>query len=229
MGIFKRLSDIVSANFNDLVEEYEDPEKMLRQAIREMESAINNARPDVARAMANTKTLGKELASNEAECKAWAARAQRAVDAGDDDLARKAICRKLEYDKIAAALRDQQEAAEEASGTLRRQLEGMQAKLKEAERRLGTLTARKKAADVRVKMAQSQSAFNAQLDQDAFDKFDRLSRKVERAEAEAEAMAELARSDSSDRQDEFNAPCATDVAIEAELLQLKRQLQITEG
>lgn len=59
MGLFKRISDIVSANLNDMVERFEDPEQMLRQAIREMEEAIGRAKPDVARAMANEKTLAK--------------------------------------------------------------------------------------------------------------------------------------------------------------------------
>lgn len=221
MGIFKRISDIVSANLNDLVESYEDPEKMLRQAVREMEEAIRNAKPDVAKAMANEKTIAKELASNEAQCETWAKRAETAVGAGDDDLARKALTRKKEYEKIVAALKDQQEAATEASQTLRRQLEAMQAKLKEAERRLGTLVARKKAAEVRTKMAESQAALGANLDRDAFDKFERLTKKVEMAEAEAEAMSELARSGrDADAAEELSAE---DLDIEAELAALKKK------
>ena len=165
---------------------------MLRQAIREMEEAINTAKPEVAKVMASEKTIAKELASNDAQVTAWTHRAETAVEAGDDDLARKAITRKKEYEKIAAALRDQHEAAGEASQTLRRQLEAMQAKLKDAQRRLGTLTARQKAAQVRAKVAQSQAGLTPELDQDAFNKFDRLARKVEMAEAEAEAFAELA-------------------------------------
>ena len=73
--------------------------------------------------------------------------------AGDDDLARKALVRKKEAETVAAALRDQQQATADASQTLRRQLEAMQAKLADAERRLGTLAARKRAADVPARMA----------------------------------------------------------------------------
>ncbi|NLF69076.1 MAG: phage shock protein A [Candidatus Anammoximicrobium sp.] len=226
MGLFKRISDIISANFNDMVEGYEDPEKMLRQAIREMEDAIATAKPDVVRAMASEKNVAKELASNEAQVTVWTDRAETAVKAGDDDLARKAITRKREYEKIAAALRDQHEAAVEASQTLRRQLEAMQAKLKDAQRRLGTLTARQKAAQVRAKAAQSQAGLTPELKQDAFDKFDRLARKVEMAEAEAEAFSELAR---NERQAE---DVADDIEssgefsdTEAELLELKKKLK----
>ena len=219
MGIFQRISDIVTANFNEMVEKYEDPEKMLRQAVREMEDAIRSAKPDVAKAMASEKTIAKELASNEAQCDLWAKRAETAVGAGDDELARKALTRKREYEKIVAALKDQHEAATEASQTLRRQLEAMQSKQKEAERRLGTLVARKKAAEVRTKMAESQAALGANLDRDAFDKFDRMSKKVEMAEAEAEAMSELARSGRDIDQPEDLS--GEDLDIEAELAALK--------
>ena len=227
MGIFKRISDIVSANFTDLVEEYEDPEKMLKQAIREMEAAIGKAKPDVVRTMANEKTAAKELASNEAQVAAWAQRAEKAVEVGDDDLARKAITRKKEYEKVVAALRDQQQAMAEASQTLRRQLEAMQAKLKDAQRRLGTLTARQKAAQVRAKAAQTQVGVTPELDRDAFDKFDRMARKVEMAEAEAEALTELARSERAGAatNENMGEPVAEDLDTEAELLELKKKAQ----
>lgn len=90
MGIFKRMQDIISANLNDMVEDFEDPELMLRQAIREMEEAINKAKPDVAKAMANQKTTAKELANNEKQVEVWGERASLAVSEGDDALARKA-------------------------------------------------------------------------------------------------------------------------------------------
>lgn len=224
MGIFKRISDIISANFNELAEGYENPELMLKQAIREMEEAIHQAKPDVARTMANEKTIAKELAANGAQVEIWAKRATESVAAGDDDLARKALVRKLEYEKIVVALRDQHAAAADASQMLRHQLEAMQAKLKDAQRRLGTLTARQKAADARTRMAQAQVGLKSDLDQDAFDKFDRLSRRVERAEAEAEAFAELARSERSSEDPTPSLETSDDNSeIEAELKKLKAQ------
>ena len=67
MSIFKRISDIITANLNDMMESYEDPEQMLRQATREMEDAIAEAKPSVAKAMAHEKRISKQLASNEKE------------------------------------------------------------------------------------------------------------------------------------------------------------------
>jgi phage shock protein A len=228
MSIFKRIQDIISANLNDLVEGYENPEQMLRQAIREMEYAIHRVRPDVARAMANEKAIAKELAANEAQAKTWDSRAVAAVQAGDEPLARKALQRKLEYERIAAALKDQCAAAQESSQMLRRQLAAVEAKLADAQRRLCTLVALSRAADIRVKMANADVA--VQFDHhNAFAKFDRLTRKVERAEAEADAMAELARSSKpADDGVESEFVVTANVEIDAELAALKERVHSSQ-
>jgi phage shock protein A len=227
MNLFKRISDIISANLNDMVEGYENPEQMLRQAIREMEDAIRKARPDVAKAMANEKTVAMELAANEAQKNTWETRASTAVEAGDDALARKALERKMEYEKIVAALKDQQVASQEASQTLRRQLEAMEAKLADAQRRLSTLVARNRAAEIRTKIATAEVG-GLETDDDAFSKFDRLSKKVEMAEAEAEAMAELARgrkpADGSSAEEATEQESAN-LEVDAELAALKQRLK----
>ena len=192
MGLFQRISDIISANFNEMAERYEDPEKMLKQAIREMECSIRDATQETARAMATEKRLVRELAHNQSESRQWQSRAEVAVESGDDDLARKALGRKQEHDKLAVAIEDQLGASSAASRTLRHQLDGMQAKLSEARRNLGTLVARKKAAEVRKKVYSGLNDISkTEVDESAFDKFERLRERVEQAEAEAEALAEL--------------------------------------
>lgn len=223
MGIFKRVSDIVSANLNDMVEGFENPARMLAQAVREMELAIDSSKPAVAKAMANEKLVCRELEANERQMDAWQQRAIAAVNAGDDDLARKALARKREYDKVVVALRDQHEAAHEATQVLRHQFEAMQAKLADAKRRLGTLTARKKAADARSKASEHRVA---NLNQNPFDKFDRLQERVERAEAEAEAMSDLAKCRKElERVGEVTDPIEENVELEAELAVLKEEVE----
>jgi phage shock protein A len=106
MGIFKRISDILSANFNDMVENWEEPEIMLKQAIREMETTIEESNRSVAKAMASEKLVGKELLENQRQAKEWQARAETDVAAGDDNLARKAMARKQENEKVTAARLD---------------------------------------------------------------------------------------------------------------------------
>ncbi|HEY1602191.1 MAG TPA: PspA/IM30 family protein [Pirellulales bacterium] len=221
MGLFKRVSDILSANLNDMVEKYEDPEKMLKQAVREMETSIETSRRDVAKALASDKIVAKELADNEHKASQWQQRAESAVEAGDEKLARQALGRKQEYEKLAAALRDQHSAAVESSATLRRQLEGMQAKLADAKRQLGTLSARKKAADVRAKL--SLGTASPELNHDAFAKFDRMREKVEMAEAEADALRELA---SESVQEEISLEQeSSNLEIDSELRELQKKFK----
>lgn len=225
MGLFRRISDIISANLGELAEQYEDPEKMLKQAIREMEQSIEQATQETAKTIASEKRLSKELTKNEQEATRWQERARQAVDSGDDELARKALNRKLEHQKLATALRDQLTAVTEASTTLRHQLDGMKAKLAEAKRNLATLTARKRAADVRKKAATvSDEDFSSDLNDEAFRKFERMREKVEMAEAEAEALEELRgseRSSGPEHADELEL--RSNQTIEAELAELKRQ------
>ena len=192
MGLFKRISDIMTANLNEMAESFEDPEKMLRQAIREMEQSIGNATTETAKLLASAKLLARELSNNRQQADDWQKKAEKAVAAGDDGLAHKALSRKQEHQKLVTALQDQFTAAQDASRTLNHQLEGMQAKLAEAKRTLSTLAARQRAADFKKKMATSTLTIDAGgAGDDTFAKFERVREKVERAEAEAEAFAEL--------------------------------------
>ena len=191
MGVFRRISDIISANLNELTEGLEDPEKMLKQAIREMEETIAEVTNQTAKAMANETTLSRELERNRAQQRQWQERAEHAVTSGDDELARKALTRKNEHERLVTALEDQLRAAQEAGASLRRQLAAMKAKLAEARRNLATLSARQRAADFRKKMERRAVGVTSEIDDSAFAKFDRMKAKVEQAEAEAEALAEL--------------------------------------
>ena len=133
MGLFQRISDIISANLNDMTEGFEDPERMLKQAVREMEDSIAEATQETAKALANSKILAKELAANEQQAADWQKKAEQAVAAGDDNLARKALARKAEHQKLVTALQDQLNVTQDSCRTLKNQLEGMQAKLAEVE------------------------------------------------------------------------------------------------
>lgn len=224
MGVFQRIADIISANLNDLTDQFEDPEAMLRQAIREMETSINEVTGETAKAMANEKLLVRELDRNRQQAAEWQGRATKAVDAGDDDLARKALSRKKEHDQLVAALQDQLDSAREASGVLHRQLDAMKAKLAEAKRSYATLAARKRAADFRKRMDAQAVCVPSETECDAFAKFERLKSKVAQAEAEAEAMAELRRSEcgESPLEEDFEQE-AKDRDVEEELAELKRK------
>jgi phage shock protein A len=226
MGIFKRLQDIISANLNELVDGMENPEAMLRQAVDEMEIAIGESKREVAKAMANEKLVQRDLEANRQLVRDWQARAEKAVQARDDALARMALGKKQEYAGIVSALEEQSTSAAETTVLLRQQLEAMQNKLGEAKLRLGTLSARLKAAEVRTKVHAAGS--DIQLDQSAFQKFDRMKAKVERAEAEAEAMRDLDRSLASGGSPApMSAPASRpESGLDAELDALKRKLNV---
>ena len=224
MGVFKRISDIISANLNDLTEGFEDPERMLKQAVREMEETIAEVTNQTAKAMANETTLSRELERNQVQQQQWQGRAEKAVEEGNDDLARKALARKNEHEKLVAALKDQLEAAQEASTSLRCQLAGMKAKLAEGKRNLATLSARKRAADFRKKMDTQAAGVASDVDDSAFAKFDRMKAKVEQAEAEAAAMAELRGMEAGGTAEDVEAP-EEDLDVSAELAELKRKLR----
>ena len=225
MGLFKKITDIISANLGEMAESFEDPERMLKQAVREMDESIRQATQETAKTLAGEKRLVKELAHNVSEVNRWQSRAEQAVESGDDELARKALTRKQEHDKLAIAIRSQHKAATEASQTLRQQLDAMKAKLAEAKRNLATLSARQKAADVRKKLyTASTEPGEIGLDDRAFDKFDRMRDKVEQAEAEAEALAELQGFDTGSSSSGFDDPDSGS-DIEAELEKLKQSKQ----
>ncbi len=222
MGIFGRISDIISANLNDMVEGFEDPQKMLKQAIREMETTIEETRQSTAQTMADEKLVTKELEKNRQEVTLWAGRAQAAIDDGNEPLARKAITRKQEHEKIAAALEDQRISAQQATLTCQRQLQAMQAKLAEAKRRLCTLMARKRTADLKTKV--SSLSNHALPDTTAFAKFDRMREKVEQAEAQADALRELGTQDAALCEPAIeNSTEDINAEVEAELIALKNK------
>lgn len=221
MGLFQRISDIISANLGEMVEEFENPEQMLKQAISEMEFSIQNATQETAKSLAGEKKLAKELAHNENESKRWQEKAAQAVESGDDELAKKALTRKKEHEKLTVALNDQMKVAQEANQTLRHQLEGMKVKLAEAKRNLSTLSARNKAAQVRKKIYAQSGEMNLDLDNTAFNKFDQMREKVEQAEAEAEALAELQGVDTTSFS--FNQEPVSDADIDDELEALKKK------
>lgn len=223
MGFFQRISDIISANLNELSEQFEDPEMMLKQAVREMEESIAEVTQQTAKAMASEKMLSRELQRNQAQAEQWQQRAETAVEAGDDALARKALARKNEHEKLVAALDDQSKSAGEASATLRRQLAAMKAKLAEAKRNLLSLSARKRAADFRKKMDAQAAGLCAEVDDRAFAKFDRLKTKVEEAEAEAEAIAELRAIHAGGGAEDVGDVAAADLDVSAELAEMKRK------
>jgi phage shock protein A len=214
MRLFQRISDILAANLNEMIDAFEDPETMLKQAIREMETSLDTATSSAARSIAGEALLRKKVASHEAEARRWRERAERAVNSGDDDRARRCLGRKQEHETLARALGDHVERARESNAGLRRQVDAMRAKLDEARRKLATLTARRRAADACRNMAGTTAKWGTTPH--GFARFARLSHQLDLAEAEADACVQLLDPPAADL-DTMWADLDRDAAIEAEL------------
>ena len=219
MSMFKRISDIIAANINYMLDKAEDPEKMIKQVIYEMYDKIQEARSATAQAIAAEKQLKKELDANQQQLEEWRTKAMQAVEADSDELARKALARKREHEHILAGLQKQWESSHAAADNLKVQLQALQAKLAEAKRKQSALIARQRAAEAQRDIQRTLSQVD--IDKSAFDKFDRMEEKVEQMEAEAQAMTELAAEDAV-LEDEFQEIEDKD-AIEEELARLKAE------
>ncbi len=218
MGIFGRMSDIFKANINDLLDRSEDPEKMIKQMVIEMEEAVNKATLAVGSAIANEKSLERQFNKNSAQVNDWQQKAVQAVSAGRDDLAKQALERKNTIARNTTDLERMLGEARTSSTQLRGQLDQLKSKLDEARMRQNTLIARSQAAKAKKQIAQSFAGVGS----DAFSKFDKLEQRVEKTEAEADAFAQLAGENTS-LDDQFRQ-LETGSAADDELASLKSQL-----
>ena len=221
MSFFSRVSDIINANVSDMLDRAEDPEKMVKMLIFEMEEQIGTAREGVAKAIAGEKKLEVNLKKNRSEAEAWHSKAEAAIGRGDDDLARKCLARKKDHEKIADSLQPQWERARQTSDSLKSDLRRIEEKLEEAIRRRDSLVARQMAAEAQKEVQSVAPSMNRA--QRSFAKFDRMERRVEDMEAEAAAMVEL--SDMSVELDREVEQKQQDAEVELELAALKKKAE----
>ena len=218
MGIFNRITDIFKANVNDTLDKAEDPEKMLKQMVLEMEESVNKATLEVANAIANEKSLERKLAKAKTESADWHQKAVQALNANREDLAKAALQKKTLAEKNAVDLEPIYVQAKTTSDKMREQLNMLKNKLEEARSRQSTLIARSQAAKAQKQIAQSFSGVGS----DAFSKFDKYETKIEKLESEAEAFETLAGENTSlDMQFKQLATAST---VDDELLALKASM-----
>jgi phage shock protein A len=196
MALLERVSTLVRANLNDLIDKAEHPEKMIKQVILDMENQLLQVKTQVAIAIADQHLLEKKQKENEDKVAEWIRKAELAVDKKQDDLARAALQRVESYRDLTAGFAQQvidQKAQVENLKTALRQLEQ---KLTEARAKADLLIAQHrraravgKASDARMAGGNGSSAAA----------FDRMKRKVVHTEASAQAKSELAADDVEDR------------------------------
>ncbi len=219
MGVFKKFADIVKANVNDLIDKAEDPAKMIKLMIIEMEEAITQATSSVAQAMANQKNLERKEQQAKQQAQEWANKAAQALKAGREDLAKEALGKKVTYENQAKQFEEMRLQAEKSTSQLRNNLDMIKAKLDEARIRETTLIARSDTAKAQKEFAKNMG----KMDTSAFAKFDKMEEKIMKQESEAEALADL--TGATIKEDEF-AKLENNSKVDDELAKLKQQLNM---
>jgi phage shock protein A len=225
MGVLERLSTLIRANINDMLDQAEDPEIMLNQILRDMESEINKARSQVAEMMAQEKLFRDDLDAEQRKSSHMQERAEHYVREGNDQMAREALKRKADSDANIDVLRQQLSAQSEMVGRLRSQLDTLQEKYQDAMSNRDALLARHR----RVKAQQQITTTMRDLDvTDYTGDLARMERRIRTDEARAGAQAELSSDDGDDLSSRFDDN-ERSTQIDNELAALKRSMGMSGG
>ena len=216
MGIFSRISDIVNSNLNALCDSAEDPEKMIRLIIQEMEDTLVEVRSTSARIIADQKTASRRRDRIASEVTTWEDKAKLAVSKGRDDLAKAALQERRAVEETLRLVEGELMSASEHIGQLNEEIGQLQQKLDDAKAKQKTILLRSKTASSRMQV--KKQVHRSELDS-AFAKFERFERRVDTLEGELQAM-ELGRDTASSLAAEIDALGEEDW-LDEELLRIK--------
>src|SRR3990167_6574826 len=186
MGIFSRTRDIIAANFNDLLDKADDPAKMIRMIIMEMEETLVEVRASAARTIADQKEMGRHVSKLERLQADWSEKAQLALSKDREDLARAALGEKKKAADMAEQLRQEIAVLDDALRAYEQDIEKLQVRLREARSRQTAIAARLESAENRVKL---RSLMSAERTDEALARFDQLERRGDYAEGRADALS----------------------------------------
>ncbi|EKF9770034.1 phage shock protein PspA [Vibrio cholerae] len=219
MGIFSRFADIVNSNISALLDKAEDPEKMIRLIIQEMEDTLVEVRTNSAKAMADKKELARKVESIEQQLEDWQNKATLALTKQREDLARAALIEKQKLQHVLKGLHTEQTLVEETIEKLTGEIGKLETKITETRAKQQALAIRSQAASHRRDV---QRHLHAGRTEEAMAKFEQFSRKVDELEAEADLYAQSGQARSLEQ--EFAELQAQD-EIEKDLNKLKAQMK----
>ena len=220
MGIFSRMGDIINSNLNAMIEAAEDPEKIARLIIQEMEDTLVEVRTDAARHIAERKELTRREDDYRKRADDWAAKAELAITKDREDLARGALQAKRQAEEMADVVGKEIEVLDESIAKADQDLSKLQTKLDEAKAKHKSLTMRSTVAKSQVKMRSK--IVDTRVD-DALARYERMERKVDELEAHVEAF-DLGEGESLESQ---FAALESDDELEDELSALKARISKT--
>ena len=218
MGIFSRTRDIIAANMTELLDKSEDPSKLIRMIIMEMEETLVEVRSGAARTIADQKEMRRAVARAEAAAESWAEKAELALSKGREDLATAALVERAKARNFAESTLQDVIALDEHLSANEEDIRKLEAKLREARQRQNALLARIESADSRTRM---RAMYKGPRIEDAFAKFEIIERRADMAEGRADALS--LGGPLASLEDEI-AGLRTDDGVAAELAEMKARL-----
>ena len=216
MGIFSRTRDIVAANMAELLDRADDPAKLVRIIIAEMEDTLVEVRASAARTIADQKEMRRHIAKLAELEASWTEKAELALSKNREDLAKAALVERRKAADMGAQLREEVTGLDEALRSSEEDIAKLQNKLREARAKQNAIATRLESANTKARLREM---WNGPKTHEAFSRFEILERRADEAEGRAEAMGLTPRS----LEDEFNELRSSD-KIDAELEALKKRL-----
>jgi phage shock protein A len=218
MGIFSRTRDIIAANFNDLLDKADDPAKMIRMIILEMEETLVEVRASAARTIADQKEMQRHVTKLDRLQADWADKANLALSKDREDLARAALVEKKKAGDMADQLRSEIGVLDDSMRAYEQDIDKLQNRLREARSRQTAIAARLESAENRVRL---RALMTSERVDEALSRFDQLERRVDYAEGRADALG--IESSTPSLSDEIAALAGQD-KIDEELAAMKRAM-----
>ena len=212
MGIFSRTRDIVAANFTDLLDKAEDPAKMIRMIILEMEETLVEVRATAARTIADQKEMRRHIGKLRTLEDSWVEKAELALSKGREDLAKAALVEKQKATDMVERLMIEIEVLEDGLKASETDIAKLQSKLRDARTRQSAIATRMEAAHTRIR---AREAYSGDRVQDAFSRFEVLEKRADLAEGRAEAMGMGVTKTLEEEIDELKSSEKIDAALEA--------------
>ena len=225
MGIFNRARDIFAANFNDMLDKADDPTKMIRMIIMEMEETLVEVRASAARTIADQKEMHRHTVKLDRLQADWAEKAQLALSKDREDLARAALVEKKKAVDMSDQLKEEIGVLDDALRAYEQDIAKLQQRLREARSRQTAIAARLESAENRVKL---RTLMSTERTDEALSRFDQLERRVDYAEGRADALSIEEGKGKSTLADEIAALEGSD-KIDEELEEMKRSLGKSGG